>query len=333
MQDASVANSQELFHYTGIGGVQGILENKWIRATHARYLNDSAEIKAFLELLPDLLRPSIEAEIRDKQLDPSLMGERFQSCLTSAEEFLLGTEQSGAGWELYVASFCVHEDPNVRRHGLLSQWRGYGKEGGYALVLDPAGVDALIVEENKKGLNCFKTRVNYSADPLVADARHDEATAKDLAEMDRGARLFAIGNENMGKYALREPLMRHACRYKHWGFKEESEVRIITGIRTVDAIIPPAERAHNRILLKQNKNPMGMRSRFFDTRSGTSVPYIKLFDEIGKALGNDFPITRIIVGPHPRAEERRRAVELMTQQYAIPRISVETSSIPFVGHS
>lgn len=38
--------------------------------------------------------------------------------------------------EPHIVSFCSSRDPRVREHGLLSQWRGYGSDGGCAIVFD-----------------------------------------------------------------------------------------------------------------------------------------------------------------------------------------------------
>jgi len=47
----------ELFHYTGVAGVEGILKTQTLWATHARSLNDASELIAFRERLPRIIRP------------------------------------------------------------------------------------------------------------------------------------------------------------------------------------------------------------------------------------------------------------------------------------
>ncbi len=48
--------------------------------------------------------------------------------------------------EPYICSFCNHAGDNEyeRNNGLLSQWRGYGGEGRFALVFDTSGLDRLL---------------------------------------------------------------------------------------------------------------------------------------------------------------------------------------------
>ena len=40
-------------------------------------------------------------------------------------------------------------EQDVSKNGLLSQWRGYGVGGGYAIVFDPSGIEQLLNLENK----------------------------------------------------------------------------------------------------------------------------------------------------------------------------------------
>ena len=47
----------ELYHYTGIHGLKGIVESQTLWATHYKYLNDAEEIRQFRDRLPDILRP------------------------------------------------------------------------------------------------------------------------------------------------------------------------------------------------------------------------------------------------------------------------------------
>lgn len=50
----------ELFHYTGIGGLEGIVKSQTLWATHAAFSNDATEIRAFEARLPQILRPAVE---------------------------------------------------------------------------------------------------------------------------------------------------------------------------------------------------------------------------------------------------------------------------------
>lgn len=58
--------------------------------------------------------------------------------------------------DVYVASLCNPSD-QAPDHGLLSQWRGYGQDGGYAVVFDRAGLSAALEHEQEKWFYNFLT--------------------------------------------------------------------------------------------------------------------------------------------------------------------------------
>ena len=47
----------------------------------------------------------------------------------------------------FVLSLSGPSDARVQHSGLLSQWRGYGSDGGYALVLDTRKLEAMLADE------------------------------------------------------------------------------------------------------------------------------------------------------------------------------------------
>jgi hypothetical protein len=62
----SIANQYAgLFHHTGISVVEGILRSQTLWATHAAFLNDAAELVAFKERLPAIIRPDVAAGVAE----------------------------------------------------------------------------------------------------------------------------------------------------------------------------------------------------------------------------------------------------------------------------
>lgn len=132
--------------------------------------------------------------------------------------------------EPYITSFCTtkNKSKQVVEHGLLSQWRGYGRDGGYAIVFDTACFSQLLDEVGEKWGNggyLFCGDVVYSTD----------SESKFLKEFEEDLRV--ISDFSLDCYrGVKKPrnleiifsaLMKCSCRYKHWGFKEENEVRVI----------------------------------------------------------------------------------------------------------
>src|SRR5215813_9987824 len=57
--------AEELYHYTGIQGLTGIIESRKLWATHYKFLNDSEEIIHFKERLPRILKPVFTNLLKD----------------------------------------------------------------------------------------------------------------------------------------------------------------------------------------------------------------------------------------------------------------------------
>lgn len=144
----------ELYHYTTEAGLSGILESKSLRATHASFMNDEEEIIGFYDrILPKILYPIFRKyieDIKDRPEFQKLQGntpfnryleERFAALIRILKEVVSGFHDH------YIMSFSTTVNPRVRIHGLLSQWRAYGSDGGYAIVLDTGPLDKILNEE------------------------------------------------------------------------------------------------------------------------------------------------------------------------------------------
>jgi len=103
-----------LFHYTNADAFTKILENKGIRATHIRHLNDGSEIEYAIELLD----ASLEALEQDRHC---------KLFLAKFDDLRRKIEKDNELSPPFVFCMCSEGD-------LLSQWREYGKGGtAYAM--------------------------------------------------------------------------------------------------------------------------------------------------------------------------------------------------------
>lgn len=335
----------ELFHYTNAKGLIGIIESQSIWATHYAYLNDSEEIRHFLKhRLPALLRTVVNQYLDKllkkgsiKQSDIDRKGGRnevvdsfIQETRNVNEKILLNDALA----EPYIASFCTTSGlekgvrDQVAQHGLLSQWRGYGNEGGYAIVFDTKQFCELlkdIGEKMKNSMHAFFADVIYSSSDPDHDPKFIEEFKEDLIVIKDFFDAHLDGREkNLDKIYF--SLMHCACSYKHWGFREENEVRVV---------VLPYPLGHEEFYedMKVEGITAGEISRKFFPRAGTSVPYIDLFDGITSKPDKTLPIKRIIVGPTKNNQEKNRridAVKMLINQHGI-KAKVAASEIPFVG--
>lgn len=314
--------SGPLFHYTSGAGLIGIIQNQVLWATHASFLNDTAELK----ILSTLLAPQIADEFREVVPKLEALDVFKSEMLRRHGEGIYDTEAGNLCRAvmraienvspMYVVSFCMHDAGSEEsKHGLLSQWRGYGF-GGFAIEFDPEELDRLCIEERtKRSLQMVATR---------KVAYHDHAAR---AQLDR---FHGIGRSTLGT-TVREVAPEIAKR---------AEIKEILGDKRLDNFIRPfletvpflktprfeAEReyrlvaAPTRLRKAVDDKRQTVEVYFREGPSGTIVPYVKLFESLGEKL----PIRKIIVGPHRDQENQLRAVELLLEQNKMD-IEVATS--------
>ncbi|MGA2652153.1 MAG: DUF2971 domain-containing protein [Terracidiphilus sp.] len=104
---------ETLWHYTSIGGFQGITTSREIYATDSRFLNDREEIVHARTIAKDLIEEYPEA-------DPEQPGRRRLANLVISDIFSPTGMFSPNSLLSYVSSFSTAADS-------LSQWRGYSK--------------------------------------------------------------------------------------------------------------------------------------------------------------------------------------------------------------
>lgn len=323
----------ELFHYTGIDGLMGILRSHTIWATHAAFLNDTHEIIAFRSMLSPLLRRAVTDGISERvQRNPKEEGlinrsggkERVIADISSAldsgiYDILLGSRTESRLFEPYIASFCTPASVDIAQHGLLSQWRGYGTDGGYAIVFDSSGLEALLREEHGRWrYHLILTDAVYSSHK---DAIVPEEFTEDMEIISTAIKKFiGSGLQESELDDTFRPILHSALRYKHWGFYEEREVRIVampTDVNRLDK--------GDALVNKEQKKPR----RYF-VRGGMAIPFVELFEGITSFPEKPLPVSRIIVGPHKDQTRRRRALEIYLNQH-LPHIEVSASEIPYVA--
>ena len=284
MQKLLAEEHPELFHYTNATGLAGIIQSQTLWATHYAYLNDSEEMQHFHKnRLPNLLQNGADkgldeliAENPGKQLiDKEKIIEGYvQATLTDLENILWNNRDDKVPLaEPYVTSFCSTKDKDerIKNHGLLSQWRGYGRDGGYAIVFDTVCLLLLLEEARAKWENSgylFLEDIVYSSDDSDSFVKFKQ----ELIEIeDFSLNRFRGREKSNNSENLFSALMKCACLYKHWGFKEENEVRIV-------AIPHPT---NNRKFCEFAEKTYGktfqeiLRKHYL--RSDTLVPYIDLF--------------------------------------------------------
>lgn len=319
-----------LWHYTTANGLCGILRSQQLWATNFRYLNDDEELKGFFERkFPVLLETGVNTGIEKVLGTPR--GNEMLRIAGSVEEiranFLRGLKESitstTLGLEVYVTSFCYPATDRDLENGLLSQWRGYGHDGGYAVSFDTEGFNELLAKEQDNYEHAFLnfSDVDYHHDDWLSDGnRHEETLEWERSVTEIVTKVVVEGNLEKKAEDLFAPILAQAIRHKHYGFREECEVRL-AAVRLPKQILKEAE-------AKGEKVPPNKPVSFYP-RSGVLVPYISFFDSIPEEQ-RKLPIKGIVVGPHPEKQKRQRAVQMLLEELELD-VPVTVSDIPYLG--
>jgi hypothetical protein len=203
------AAPRTLYHYTSATGLLGILESRSLWATSIHQLNDATELQHALVLTRLYL-----ASFRPKP------GQHLGHDAWLHEAMMTGLDQL-ARINVFVFSLSAERD-------LLSQWRAYCPEGGYALGF---GLGSLRTLARRAGLLlepcCYepteKNRIiREVVDKFIADWKARAPTKPDAniamdAALDFGEQIVRVG-----------PLL------KHTSFAEEREWRLFSPPTRID---------------------------------------------------------------------------------------------------
>lgn len=318
---AKKVTSRQLFHYTTAQGLVGIIKNQSLFATHADFSNDASKCKLALPFIKKILqeefRRIVPRLIELKLMHPYILrdyGETLyeREAENSVRAMMKATNNTAP---YFITSFCLHdEDSEEYRHGLLSQWRGYGR-GGFAIQFDELEIDELNnLESAKWNYQGMITReVSYQDHEATIEPLKYKGLAGTLMrqivkkESDEISQL--LGTSSLGDYARK--FLGTAPFIKHPDFKEEREYRIVALCTRPGKNEGDDARPHREL-------------RFRTRSDGSVIPYIALYEGLDRRL----PIKSIIIGPHARQEEQRLAVDLLLEQHDV-KAEVKLSSTPF----
>ena len=329
--DENIVSKQfpELFHYTKVSYFESIYKTRQFWATHYEDMNDSTEFARFGLKVRDFIRPKIR-EIFDKKLRGSAeIGLDVHSkggidtVVDKEAEMLLNTVYNHTFGkhmykETFIVSFCAHKIPYEVSHGLLSQWRGYGADGGIALVLDTSRIEKMMQHDHD---DVFQLQIMYMGDVIYDNndvkIKQDFENVFDLfpkiveilysdKELCNSRKLESHFEDMHDHFLLGSTLV------KHLAFHEENEVRIVVSPKTGNSFSsynPDDPRQQKEIRYRQIGN--------------CEVRYIELFGDA------PLPIKRIIVGPSRIQNLNYQRIKDIINKNSC--IEVVKSEIPFLG--
>lgn len=315
----------ELWHYTSAVGLHGIISTSTVWASSASFLNDSTEVKHFFDVrLVEIAMPVARAIADQKDQDSTAVkeieeaGGMEQIVIREVDALVASLRNATLKFnDPFIFSMSAPMNQCSRESGLLSQWRGYGTDGGFAIVFESSLLGQQIKAEAKS--HAYQHMgwgdVFYHGYPLTQQPATEEIEMLEK-EVQRGIETLIRKKQNMNFDKFYDAITTLSCFYKHWGFFEEGEIRLVA--------IPSFDIAAEESVIRPEDIQIKQRKTF--TRGGIHVPYIELFSS-SKAM---LPIKRVVVGPHIDAVARKTGVErlLHLHGYSAP---VVCSEIPYIG--
>lgn len=245
-----------LWHYTTAEGLRGIVESGKVWASQASFLNDAREMSYGVDLFFKVLKERDTSSLRPAARD-------------WFEKWALGEPGTVLKQWLrenavpFVACFCEHGDR-------LSQWRGYGPGGGYAVGFAQHPAQAWV---HAAGHGMSLRRVIYER--AEQESQITDVIDRLVALLDRSPDTESTKTEFIRNLTA---AIAHVAAYcKDPAFEEEQEWRVIYQ-RAEDS--PPLELKHR---------PSG----------NILVPYVELplVASVGARAGK-LPISEVRVGPN-----------------------------------
>jgi hypothetical protein len=306
------AREDALFHYTTANGLLGILKSNEIWSTAYYCANDESELNEGRGVLTPLFRKKTFDMIRSSDPRVRIFGGRGVDIRKYAEQFESLIYNHALNLLcVYITCFCKANSKEDFLHGLLSQWRGYGVDGGYALQFSRKKLQEFADKSDKTGFGYELQDVYYSPDNNLKPEvlKHSDAFIGAYVEwLDDIAdpKIFQKKTIQNPVSALLggpiESLLDYIIHTKSEHFAEEKECRM-SAMRPVKG------------------GPELPLTEYFN-RNGLIVPFIKCPKGILDC------IEWIVIGPGRRIVNRFCSVTQIIRNIGL-EIKVRPSHIPF----
>ncbi|RUM18783.1 DUF2971 domain-containing protein [Rhizobium phaseoli] len=265
-----------LTHYTDLAGLKGIIENNELWLSHAAFLNDPQELEHGVEQTKKVLNNLLDG----KAVEPTATAR--QKLIKDIADDMENFERPAA----YIVCFCERSD-------ILSQWRGYASRQGVSITFKMSGLRSCFSE-----LDAELLQVAYG----INEAKRHLRTA--IAEkfpdiVDDFDYMLGTEEDDAIRRKFKDLLATLVPRFKHYGFREEQEWRLV--VRN-----PPIDK------LK------------FRPRGQLMLPYLEL-----KSKNKKLPISAVRIGPGVNDEAVEKSIRFFLETCGYDPDLVETSSTPY----
>ena len=277
----------DLFHYTDAGGLIGMVESKKLWLTSIHYLNDSEEYYYSFNLVKKIL------------------AEDYPGLIDNVEDFFRDGTST-------VFSFSLSEERD-----LLSQWRGYCPNGGFAVSFDRIQLNEVIKRECLSVVKCIykeSEQRDFIIKYVFGFTPNEYTEARDSGSFS--PRIFYFPKHLFENVSAIAPFL------KHFSFAEEKEWRIFKKVATSSDSKSLGDSVHHYI------SPGTVKVR---NRKNLLIPYLSISLEKNHEQAVD--IKEVVVSPTPHKNLALEACQVLLhgdRSYNYNAL-VTNSTIPYVN--
>ncbi len=311
INDKILKKYPEVYHYTDRNGFTGIMSTNTLWATYYEDSNDTTEVYFLREKLIDAITISFAKILKENPYQTVWRRDAAPGLARDLVDTFYGISGEAPQLNLmmdkpFITCFCTHVDAYDKQHGLLSQWRGYGGDGGYCIIFDTERLSQILDEERR-----LFQYVDINISPVLYD--NDNLTIETVfSNLISNSNVFlqqTLEDNYTQPYGdLFTPFIEGATHFKHRAFREEAEIRLVALPRNKTR--SSADFEFNKTTYIRNVNSYPIR-------------YIILFENHDITL----PINRVIIGPSQHQSQNAEFARKLLDS-SIPVVCSETPYLP-----
>lgn len=295
-----------LHHYTDARGLHGIISSRELWCTEIKFLNDSKEFEYGTNRIKEAI-DVLSIAYEDKPvIQESFLG-RLKTVITSF---------ASVQYHIFVACFCEEAD-------LLSQWRGYADHGGgYSMGVE-FDDDCFVRAASGKPIKPLLRKILYDSEEqqhLVRDFLDQACDICSQAPRRSGETDFEYEAwlSSIALY-ISNVLIDWAVSFKHPGFQEEREWRLIRILRRDDEV-------HDECRFRASQ--------------GYPLPYVVTrLHRQREETESEFPLRQVGYGPTLDADRAELAIRLLLDSQAektpvidVDGVDIIEPNVPYRGY-
>ena len=311
------------FHYTDLSGFISIIQNRELWMSNVSFINDRNEMQDGISICQKMIRDYLNGDLTCNQKNG------LEIIWSKLDKGISGGSWDSNKFDMFASCFCMEGD-------LLTQWRGYGENGGIAIGFDQRQLrqccrlmaSNLYNEEIRNGTEPERMLPHNEMTPLLKKVIYDDTEKEIIIKIILDLCLESLDYQNDDALLewvcseFTDIIFRYMPLFKNSSFFSEQELRYVFSAETSKTMrIAAAPLRRTQII-------------DFRTRNGLILPFIKfkLLDVNCRPL-RSLPIKKIVIGPCLHNEDLLESVKYFLENTNNSELidRVISSDVPFRG--